>query len=410
MISVKDALTLTLKATYGLGDEEVSILEALGQILAEDVYSDIDMPPFDKSSMDGYALKTADCLNVPAFLNVVGTIPAGTYPQFGIESGQAAKIMTGAPLPEGADSVQMVEKTEDVGDQVKILESVSFGKNVARKGEIIKASACALSKGTYLSPAAIGVLAAFGKEKVKIYKRPRIGILVTGDELVEVNQKPRTGQIRNSNGYTLYNQVLESGALPELFGIASDNIGDLRKKIELGLSKDILLISGGVSMGDFDRVEDVLDEFEVKIFYEKVNIKPGKPTVFGKSSNCLVFGLPGNPVSASTVFEVIVRPTLRKMMNFSQLHNFKAMAILEKDFHGKTQRENYQPAWTYFKNNDFFTVPISSKGSADVVAFSRSNSYVITTEPKQEFKKGERIETMLRHDFWRGGCNRGLVS
>jgi molybdopterin molybdotransferase len=401
MITVQEAIDITLEQTPVLGPEEVSLLEACGHILAEDVYSDIDMPPFDKSSMDGYAVVEADTKNGPTVLEVLGFIPAGVYPDFAIKSGQAAKIMTGAPMPGGADSVQMVEKTETFGNgKVKILESVTLGQHVARRGEVFEAGKMLIHRGRYLSPAVIGVLAAVGKAKIQIFKRPRVGILVTGDELVEVHEKPKPGQIRNSNGYALYHQVNETGAVPEQFGIASDSHDDLIDKIGQGLKKDVLLISGGVSMGDLDLVQDVFSKLSVQIFYNKVNIKPGKPTVFGRKNDTLVFGLPGNPVSVSTVFEVIAKPALRKMMGFSRPHNLKVNAILEENFRSKTRRETFQPAKAYFQNDRFRVSPISSKGSADILAFAKSNAFMIIPQDVHEVKKGERVAVMLRNDFW----------
>ncbi len=411
MIAVKDAIEITLDEAAPSGVEEVDLKNASGNILAEDIFSDIDMPPFGKSSMDGYAFKAADCRSNSTILDVVGSIPAGVYPDFKIEQGQAAKIMTGAPLPQGADSVQMVEKTQSIGeDKVKILEPVPLGKNVSRKSEVIKADSKVLSKGTFISAAVVGALATVGKAQVSIFKRPEVGILVTGDELVEVAQQPTAGQIRNSNGYSLYTQVAESGASAELFAIAPDNMEYLTKSIELGLQKDVLLISGGVSMGDYDFVEEIMLKHGVRIFYDKVNIKPGKPTVFGRTSESLVFGLPGNPVSASTIFEIIVRPALRKIMGFSSCHSVKMRATLEKDYTTNTKRENYHPAWTFMRDNFFYTFPVRSRGSADVVAYANSNSYLITTKEKQKFNSGETVEVILRPEFWKNNVNQSTVN
>ena len=402
MISVKDAIDTTLNQTPVLGTEAVSILEAAGRILSEDVYSDIAMPPFDKSSVDGYALRASDLKTTPAIFEVVGFIPAGSDPELVIQSGQAAKIMTGAPLPRGADCVQMVEKTEALASgKVKILEAVAFGKNISKKSEIIQVDARVISKGTYLSPAVVAVLATVGKSHVQVYQRPRVGILVTGDELVEVHQKPQAGQIRNSNGYALYHQVKASGAHPEWLGIAPDQLDQLTERIAAGLQYDVLLISGGVSMGDLDLVEEVFAQLGVQVFYDKVNIKPGKPTVFGKKNHTLVFGLPGNPVSASTVFEVIARPALRKMMGFSQLHNPKLKAIAASDFASKTRRENYAPAWTCFEGDAIYSTALPSKGSADIVAFANSNSYIVVPGEVNEIQKGQTVNVFLRDEFWK---------
>ena len=407
MISVKEATQITLDQTAPIGTEVVSILEATGNVAAEDVLSDIDMPPFDKSSMDGYALRADDVRNCPAVLDVVGFIAAGDYPDLTVKSGQAVKIMTGAPLPNGADSVQMVEKTESLAtNKVTILESVIPGKHIARRSEVMAADAKVLDQGTYLTSAMAGVLATVGKEEIRIYRRPRISILVTGNELVPAGQRPDKGQIRNSNSYALYNQVLQSGGRPELLGIVQDNLDELNAKIEQGLSNDILLVTGGVSMGDLDLVEGVLEKLGVKVFYNKVNIKPGKPTVFGRRDETLVFGLPGNPVSASTVFEVIVKPALRKAMGFAKWHNVRMNATIAKDFSSKTKRENYPAAWTCFSDSKFVTTPVNSKGSADVLAFANSNSFLVIPGEIDDLEEGQGVEVLLRDEFWRTCASR----
>jgi molybdopterin molybdotransferase len=402
MISVQQALDIVLDHTVVSTPETVSIFEAGGYVLAEDIRSDIDMPPFDKSTMDGYALKAGDVAQAPTVLEVVGAIPAGAFPEFEIRSGQAAKIMTGAPLPKGADAVQIVEKTAAAENgRVTILEPVAPGKNISPQSEIIAVGEKVLSRGTFINPAVIGVLAAVGKSEVKIHRRPRVAILVTGDELVEIQQKPQAGQIRNSNGYALYHQVRNCGALPQPLGVAPDQREALRTKIAEGLQRDVLLISGGVSMGDLDLVEEVFKQLDVKILFEAVNIKPGKPTVFGKRENTLVFGLPGNPVSASTVFEIIVKPALRKMMGHAQVHNIRRRAIAANDFDSKTRRDNYAPARTYFEEDKILTAVLPSKGSSDILAFARSNSFAIVPGEVQKIKRGELVEVVLRDEFWR---------
>lgn len=401
MISLSEAFELTLSKTNILGTETVTISECGGFVLAEDVFSDVSMPPFDKSMMDGYAVRSADCEKVPVTLKIVETIPAGYYPKVVLKPGQASKIMTGAPIPEGADTVQMVEKTEQIAtDQVKIFESIPTRKHIAYKSEVMVSGSVVIKKGSVLSPGKIGVLASVGKSSVKIYKRPRVAILVTGSELVEINEKPGTGQIRNSNGYALYEQALNAGCLPTLLSIASDELEQLKANIELGLQSDVLLISGGVSMGEFDLVKDVLDDLGIEFYFDKINIKPGKPTVFGVKDNTLIFGLPGNPVSASTIFELIVRPALRKTIGHAQLSHRVVTAVLGKDFNSRTKRECYYPAFVRYEENNFFAAPIKSKGSADIVAFANSNSFIVTNETKQAYEKGELITAVLRNDFW----------
>ncbi len=402
---VQEAIEISLsQAPPAKESEEVALPQAGGRVLAEDVFSDLDMPPFDKSAMDGYALRADDLDSSRAVLDVVATIPAGSYPDISIASGQAAKIMTGAPVPAGADSVQMVEKTAALpGDKVRIDEPVPPGKHIARQGEVLRSGEKALDRGTYITSAVIGLLATVGKDRVRVFRAPTVSILVTGDELVEVHEKPALGQIRNSNGHALRNQVAGLGATPKMLGVVTDTVEDLRSKIREGLEGDVLLITGGVSMGEFDFVEAVLDELGVRFFFTKVNIKPGKPTVFGKSEKTLVFGLPGNPVSTSTVFEVMVRPVLRKMMGLGTLHNPVVQGILQADFVSKTNRESYQPALTSFDGQCFRTRPVSSRGSADVQAFAQSNSLLVAPPDVYELAAGQSVSVMLEPSFWQGG-------
>ena len=257
-----------------------------------------------------------------------------------------------------------------------------------------------LQAGTYLSPAAIGLLATVGREEVSVYRRPSVAILVTGDELVEVGEKPVGGQIRNSNAYALYHQVRQTGCEARLLGVARDNVADLTGKIAAGLQEDVLLVSGGVSMGDLDLVEDVFAEQGVDVFFDKVAIKPGKPTVFGRRGGTLVFGLPGNPVSASTVFEIFVRPALRKLMGFASVQPLLLEAELRGTLKSKTRRTYYAPARAYVKDGRLFAEALPSKGSADVLAFARSNAYAIVPSEVDELYPGQSVTVFLRQEFF----------
>jgi len=403
MISVSQAIAIIMEHAAVTATEDVPLRDAAGRVLAQDVASDVDVPPFHKSSMDGYAFRAEDCQAPGTELHVVGVIPAGTYPDFRIGKGEAARIMTGAPLPDGADSVQMVEKTEALSvDSVRILETVPLGKNVARKSEIMATGDTVLAEGTYITPAVLAVLATVGKSRVTVHKRARVAILVTGDELVEIDRRPAAGQIRNSNGYAVYAQVAESGAVPHALGIARDNATSLGAQVSDGLGYDVLLISGGVSMGDYDIVEDVLAQHGVEILFDKINIKPGKPAVFGKTARTLVFGLPGNPVSASTVFEVFVKPALRKMQGFAQTRNTRLQAVLETDHHSRTVRECFHPGMCSLVDGRPHVRPLKTRGSADILGYARSNCYIITPSGSKAFKRGELIEIMLRDDYWKG--------
>ncbi len=408
MISLSEAIRKTLEMTSRLPVESVPLSEASGRILAEEVATDIDMPPFDKSSMDGFALRAHDCAKLPATLEVAGQIPAGTYPDFQISKGQAAGIMTGAPMPDGADSVQQVEKTQSpTPTSVSILEPVRPGQNVARRGEIMTTGQRVLASGVRISAAVVGLLATVGKYQVQVYRRPTVAILVTGDELVGVDEIPGPGQIRNSNGYALCAQVLAAGAIAETMGVAADERDELREKIRIGLECDVLILSGGVSMGEYDFVAEALTELGTNIHYNKVRVKPGKPTVFGHRGDTLVFGLPGNPVSASTIFELIARPALRKMMGFAQFQNLQVEAVLDGEFVSKTNRAYFHPAHTCFRDGAYHTTPLQTTGSADIWAFARSNSYVIAPPEQDYFEVSQKVGVLFHGDSHPANCEEG---
>jgi len=403
MITVRQALEIALQQTARLPIEEISLLESAGRVLAEDVISDVDMPPFPRSTMDGYAVSSEDVRSAPVRLQVVGMIPAGSYPNFSLQPMQAAKIMTGAPLPSGADAVQMVEKTRSLDEEssVAILEGVKSGHNVSPLGSEARQGEVVLPMGTFISPAVIGLLAAVGKNTVAVYRAPSVGILATGDELVDIAVRPALGQIRNSNSFTLYAQVKQAAGKPHLLGIAKDTKANLRQSIAEGLQYDLFLATGGVSMGDLDLVEKMFAEFGLEIFFEKIAMKPGKPVVMARSAqDGLIFGLPGNPVSAATVFEVLVRPVMRKMMGFPVYQNQMALATLTEPFTNRSGRENYAPSVTWYEEKRFMVRPLKSKGSGDVVTYAKSNSYLICPIDRTELSPNENVVVMLRPDFF----------
>jgi molybdopterin molybdotransferase len=264
----------------------------------------------------------------------------------------------------------------------------------ARRGEVL------LTAGTYVTPGVIGLLATVGRDVVSVYRTPSVGILATGDELVEVTARPRLGQIRNSNSFTLYTQAQNAGGRPHLLGIAKDDKAALRKHIATGLHYDLFLATGGVSMGDLDLVEEVFAEFNLQIFFTKVAMKPGKPVVMGKSQQGgLIFGLPGNPVSATTVFEVLVRPVMRKMMGFPLYQNHMVTATLTERFINRSGRENYAPAVSWYEKAQFLVRPLKSKGSGDLVTYAKSNSYLICPLDRTELNQNEEVVVMLRPEF-----------
>lgn len=402
MISVREAIDIALKNSPRMQAVDLDFQKACGRVLAEDVASDIDMPPFNRSMMDGYAIRAADATVPHRRLAVVGFIAAGAYPKFALGPGQAAKIMTGAPLPEGADAVREVEKTieYEAGKTVEIVDPVSEGLNVVPQAAEVKKGQTVVTAGTYITPAVTGLLAAVGQTSVRVFRAPEVAILATGDELVAPKIKPLQGQIRNSNSFTLQALCRQMSLQTHVLGVAKDDPKTLKKKIEHGVQQDLLLITGGVSMGDLDYVDDILRDIGAKIYYDKVAIKPGKPTVYAHAQQTTIFALPGNPVSSATVFEVIVRPVIRKMMGYPVYQNAMVQATITEYFANKSGRENYHPAVTWYEDGRFFCRPLVTRGSGDLLNYSRSNSYLICPQETTQIMDGSEVEVLLRDDFY----------
>jgi len=305
MIAIERGVTIVMELASDLARpdrmpaESVPLTEAMNRILREDIVADFDSPRFDKAIRDGFAVRFEDLSAIPAELRIIGESRAGQPAAAGtsVTSTTCCEIMTGAAMPAGADAVVMVEHTERLSrDRVRILRSVGQGEGLMRRGVEMHEGERLLKSGNKVRVADLGTLASVGKARIAVSKRPRVAIIATGDELVEVRENPDVSRIRNSNSYSLHAQVVEAGAEPVMLGIARDNLPDLREKIRLGLEQDIVLVSGGVSMGKYDFVEDVFSEFGVKVLFDSIAMKPGKPTVFGHRGDTFVFGLPGNPV------------------------------------------------------------------------------------------------------------------
>lgn len=335
LISIDEARTRVLAEARPLALESRPLAEALGSVLAETVVAPHDVPPFDNSGMDGFAVRAADIVDAaaasPVALTVVETIPAGHVAKHTLTEGQAARIMTGAPLPPGADAVVQVESTEERGGHVLFFEPVKPGKNVRRAADDIVAGDRVLAPGAVLGPAEIGVIASLGFPAVKVYRRPRVAVISTGSELVDVDQPLGPGQIRNSNSYSLRAQCQQLGVEVTVFPIVPDDYEATKRAIAGGLEYDVLLTSGGVSVGKFDFVKDVQDELGVERRLWGVAMKPGKPLAFGVRQGTLVFGLPGNPVSAMVSFELFVRPALLRLMGYPKTTRPWYRAIIEED-------------------------------------------------------------------------------
>lgn len=315
MISFEQARQLILDNCVPVGVEQVSLLDAVGRVLAQDVAAPWDMPLWDNTAMDGYAVCSDDCGQIPCRLNVTGYIPAGGVADgIVVEPGCAIRIMTGAPTPLGCDAVVPVEETDDGQEIVTLLHQVKKGQHIRLRGEDVASGVVFVSAGTIVRPPEVNILANFGKALVEVYRRPVVAILSTGDELIELGGTPGAGQIINSNALSLAAAVQETGCISRVIGIARDNVESHREKLREGLKADVLITSAGVSAGDRDLVRDVLGELGAEQRFWKVGVKPGGPTAFAMYETTPVFSLPGNPVSTMITFEEFVRPALLKML------------------------------------------------------------------------------------------------
>jgi len=407
LIAVEQALQIVLENTPTLPKENVAFQEATGRLLAEDVVSDIDLPPFSRSAVDGFALRVVDLRSLPAPLRIVGLVPAGSFPSFRVNRGEAAQVMTGAPIPQGADAVQMAENTRVAGDRVEVLASVPAGQNIAQRGEEVKAGEIVLWKGARLDAASVAVAATVGKIMLPVGRRPRVAVIATGDELVDPAAKPEPGKIRNSNGFSLTAQARSSGAEVRYLGVALDTEESLRELIGEGLEADALLLSGGVSVGRLDLVEKVLAGLGVTTLFDAVALKPGKPLMVGLSSHGgLVFGLPGNPVSTMVTFELFVRPALAKMEGCRQPQRPVLSATLKDALSNRGPRRAFLPGWIEPEAGGLVAYPIATRGSGDIVAFAKANSLLIVPEETVRLAAGQTVGVypldrfLFREDPW----------
>ena len=401
MLTVKAARKIVLDhcgsvRTDHLSTEMVPLLASQGRVLAEPVHLDLDQPPFDRSMRDGYAVKSRDLDPVPARLRCVGEIKAGEAPSRVLESGEAIQIMTGAPAPEGADAVIMVEHTERLSeDEVAVLRTLPPGANIAPRGSERRRGDLLMSTSTRLGVLEMGGLAAVGKSRVPVFQRPVAAILATGDELVEVDQEPGPGQIRNSNAYSLSAQVVSHGGTPRVLATAGDSLDQLRRQIRLGLQSDVLLVSGGVSAGKYDLVEDVFEELGIQIQFEAVSMRPGKPTVFARRGRQFVFGLPGNPVSTFVAFELFVAPVLQVLQGLPAGALTVVRGRLQEKILEKSGRTALLPASVTLESGDIRIRPVSWKGSADIFSLADANGLVVVPLECRELSEGQESDALL---------------
>ena len=399
MISVAEAIQIVRQETAALPGEQVELPHALGRILAQDIVADSDLPPFDRSQMDGYAVRADDVKYAPVRLRIAGESAAGRGWHQQLEEGQAVRIMTGAPVPAGADSVQQVELTHELkdGTVVELLESVETGKSIVKRGAEIKAGEVVSSAGTTITPAIMAVLAAFGYANVEVFRRPRVGVLATGTELVAVDQKPGQDQIRDSNNYSIGAYAQLTGATIERLPLTGDESSLLRRQLADAAERcDVIVTSGGVSMGVYDVTKSALKELEAELFFERVALRPGKPTVFARLPNgTLVFGLPGNPVSVSVTFNLFARTALLAMQGAAEPALKQETALLARAVKGTADRESYLPAQvTTNDDGQVVAFPLKWGGSSDFVAFAVATALVIVPAGAKSIEAGSLVNVV----------------
>ena len=395
-LSVDEALGRILDRVKPLPPVPIGLLEALGTTLAADVVADRDVPPFRNSAMDGYAVAAEDVAEVPAILTVVGDIAAGGVPSRALVRGEAMRIMTGAPMPDGADTVVRVEDTDNRTDRVTISVVTPRGTSVRAAGEDLKSGETILRTGTVLRAAEIGVLATLGRANVRVVPRPRVAILSTGDELVELDAPLRPGQIRDANRYSLASAARAMGATPIPLGIVRDTADDLRRALRDAASKaDMIVTSGGVSVGDHDHVKPVVDELGSMDFWS-IAIRPGRPLAFGEIDGKLIFGLPGNPVSSLLGFELFVRPALLKMSGRRLLQRPRASATLDDTF-------DTPPGLRFFARGIYDSATgvvrtTGPQGSGILRSMALANCFIDVPETIQHLDRGASV-TVIRTDL-----------
>ena len=398
-IKVDEARKIILEKIKVQGTEKVSISEALGRILSEDIIARRNNPPMDNSAMDGYALKAKDIelatSENPIKLEIIEDLAAGYSPKMTIQSGQAVRIMTGAPIPEGADAVIMQEDTERNENSVQVKDKAEIRENIRDAGEDVREGETVIKKGAKLLPAHIGMMAVVGRSSVLVGRRPSVAILSTGDEIKDLDDSLSGPCIYNSNGYMLAAQVKSAGGIPSYLGIARDNEEDLMEKFKWALQCDMVVSSGGVSVGDYDLVKASLKKMGQEMLFWKVAMKPGKPLAFGRIDNVPIFGLPGNPVSSFVSFEQFVRPSIRKMMGASQLSHLLVQAKLTHTVHKKAGRQHFLSAYVKWENGTCTVSPTQEQGSGILKSTVNANGLLIFPLELTEMTKGTEVTVQL---------------
>jgi molybdopterin molybdotransferase len=400
MLSVEEALARILAEITPLDVVEVSLAESPGLVLAQDVVAQEDMPPFANSAMDGYALRSLDSQpreGRPARLRVIGSVAAGYVADSAVTDGTAMRIMTGAPVPPGADSVIQVELTRTDGSQgegVEILEPVAPGNNIRPAGEDMRRGQTVLRRGTELGPWEIGILATLGWANVPVVRRPHVAILGTGDEVIDIDQPLQPGKIRNSNSYLLEAAVQRAGAVAHRLGIARDTVESLREKFSEAMHSDLIITTGGVSVGEFDLVKNIMAE-QGEINFWRINMRPGKPVAFGHIGMVPLLGLPGNPVSAAVTFELFGRPVIRKMLGNTRLQRPLIDVVVEDGVGEQVSRRHYVRAHVTWRDGRFVAHTTGNQGSNILTSLLNANAFIVVPEGGTLIRPGDTARAMM---------------
>lgn len=379
-------------------------MRALGRVLVADIEADLDLPPFDRAVMDGYALRSLDVQTAPRRLRVIGDIAAGDAAGMMVRANEAVRIMTGAPVPEGADAVQMIEETVAVaGGGVEVLKPVKAGENIAPRASEVRKGQVVLKAGQKVNSARIGVLAAFGRRDVEVFGSPRAVIIPTGTELVDISETPGPGQIRDSNALMLKAQCTTLGIEADVARPLGDDREVTSSVLERFRDVDLLIFSGGVSMGERDYVHTVVKESDAEVIFHKAAIKPGKPILCARRAGQIIFGLPGNPVSSYVTFELFVRPAARAMGGSKKGSLPRLKARLETAVTHHPGRLFFKPARLRCEGGGFAVMPLETRGSADLTAFSAANALVLVPAESRRLEAGRTVDVITLESFWKEG-------
>jgi molybdopterin molybdotransferase len=399
MTTVEEALNRILGSITPLSLEKTDILNSLGRVLGEDIFADMDIPPKNNSAMDGYALRWEDTSGAskenPITLAVIEDIPAGHIPGKTVSSGETSRIMTGAHIPPGADAVVKVEETEKTGTRVKIFSEATKGQNIRFAGEDVKDGELVISSGAVIRPGEIGMMSSLGRSFINVYQKPIVAILATGDELVDIDEKVSSGKIRSSNSYSIAAQVIECGGIPLQIGIAKDVREDLIAKFRAAMRADIIISSGGVSVGDYDLVKDIMKEVGNKVEFWRVAMRPGRPLAFGTIEGIPLVGLPGNPVSSMVSFEQFVRPSILKMTGHKKLFRKTITATLKEEINKKSGLVHFIRAYLKHEDGKFTASTTGEQGSGILKSMVRANGLIVLPENKTWAKAGDDVTVQL---------------